>query len=123
MTVVDSAVKFVLVKVASKGWPRLTKESAKLPWLRVDFDHLYSFGDDSDSSWTEEEDDNSQLPPKSGNAKRGRRSKMDLEEEDDDDDDGLDLQSKARRRMIKEQIKRVKEEIDVLENSCKFNCV
>lgn len=54
--VTDGVCQIVLKKKNSEEpWPRLTKDKAKLPWLRVDFDYLETGDEDLESEGADDE--------------------------------------------------------------------
>ena len=47
--VTDRFVEFQITKYSNENWPRLTYDTAKPAWLKIDFDH-FAFEDDEESS-------------------------------------------------------------------------
>ncbi|CAK8694899.1 co-chaperone protein daf-41-like [Clavelina lepadiformis] len=76
-------------------WPRLTKDKAKIHWLRVDFNKWKDEDDSSDDEGRQEEPDLSNLMAQMGGGAGGIPDMGDLpddEEVDSDDEDLPDLE-------------------------------
>ena len=44
----ETCVEFQIAKTANETWPRLTEQSVKLPWLKIDFDKFMVEGETED---------------------------------------------------------------------------